>query len=60
MQEIIAYALKSLITADGETEDKNDFWRKLKEVKTLEEYVELVDATDLISKRAKEILKEVL
>lgn len=60
VESLIFYALNVLIKAKGETEDKNRFWSELKQVKSKEEYVKVINSTKLISSRVKQCLKEIL
>ena len=58
--KLLAYALKTLIKARGEMEDKNIFWKKLSKVKTVEEYLSVVNESKLISQVVKLCLKETI
>ena len=60
VEKLIDFALITLIKAKGETEDKNIFWRELKEVKSKKEYVDVINSTKRISQRVKRCLKEIL
>ena len=56
---LLSSALKVLITAQGETEDKTVFWNELCKVTTKKQYLKVVKATKLISKITKSRLKEI-
>ena len=60
IEKLLDYALKVLIQARGDFEEKNRFWNELKQVKTVAEYKQAVNATNKISQSVKAVLKEVL
>ena len=60
VKKLIEYARKNLIRAKGNIDNKTALWRQIAAVKSVDEYVMLVDATDKVSDTVKECLKEIL
>ena len=60
LEKLIAYARKILICAKGNIADKDDFWKELEKVESVDEYSRLVGETDKVSNTVKMCLKEVL
>lgn len=60
VKKLIDYARKTLICAEGNVEYKNALWKQIASIKSMDEYVKLVDETDKISDAVKACLKEIL
>ncbi len=60
LEKLKAYACKTLTAAKGNIIDKDDLWKAIQKVESVEEYVKLIDKTDKISDTVKLCLKEVL
>lgn len=60
LEQLKAYACKTLICAKGNIVDKDDLWKEIEKVESIDAYIQLVDDTDKISDTAKICLKEVL
>lgn len=60
LEQVIAYARKTLICAKGNIVNKDDFWKQISVVTSLEDYVKLVDVTDKVSATVKKCLKEII
>ena len=60
LDTLLVYARKVLICGAGETIKKESLLQSLMKVESIEEYVKIVNETDLVSKTIKDCLKEIL
>lgn len=60
LEQLKAYARKTLICARGNIVNKDDFWKQVNKVESVDEYIKLIDETYKISDTVKHCLKEVL
>ena len=60
VQELIAFARKTLLLATGGTIAKDTLWEKIKLVTSVEQYAEIIDADGGVSSVVKACLKEIL
>ena len=60
LQKIIAHACQIILRAREETKPKDNFWIRLREVKSIEEYIAEVESATEISETTKLCLKEIL
>ena len=60
IENLIDYALKALIQARGDFDEKNRLWGELKNAKSIAEYKQIINATKRVTQSVKAVLKEVL
>lgn len=60
MEKLIKYAWYVLSCAEGRTIPKDDLWKQIVKTTNVEEYIKVVDETELVSKSIKMRLKETI
>ncbi len=60
LDKLKAYARKTLICTEGNISNKENLWKKIAKVQSVEEYVNTVNSTENVSNTVKQCLKVVL